>query len=123
MISRLALYFGTTWMVNCVALTAILLVLVFANFYVSNRKLDRLAPCYVLLIAFLLANYLFPWHQLPYAATTIGSLLSIAYAIPVFFAGVIFTESFRRHTEKSGAMVANIVGAVAGGVAQDLSLR
>jgi hypothetical protein len=131
MISRLALYFGTTWMVNCVALSAILLVLVLANWYVSRRNssgrnvsaagLNRLAPEYGLLIFFLLANYFFPWHQLPYAAATVGILLSIAYAVPVFFAGVIFTQSFRRHVEKSGAMGANIVGAVGGGLAQNLS--
>jgi spermidine synthase len=121
LVSRLALYFGTTWLVNCVALTAILLVLVLANFYVSLRRSDRLLPYYVVLVLFLLGNYLFPWHRLPYTARTVGVLLSIAYAVPVFFAGIIFTESFSRHAEKSAAFGANIVGAVAGGLAQNLS--
>jgi hypothetical protein len=48
-------------------------------------------------------------------------LLSITYAVPVFFAGVIFTSSFSRHEEKSAAFGANIVGAVAGGLAQNVS--
>ena len=121
LVSRLALYFGTTWLVNCVALTAILLVLVLANFYVSMRRSEHLLPYYVVLVLFLLGNYFFPWHTLPYAARTVGVLLSLAYAVPVFFAGIIFTESFSRHAEKSAAFGANIVGAVAGGLAQNLS--
>ena len=91
LVSRLALYFGTTWLVNCVALTAILLVLVLANFYVSWRKPERLETYYGLLILGLLVNYFFPWQALPYSARMVGVLLSVAYAIPVFFAGIIFT--------------------------------
>ena len=121
LISRLALYFGTTWLVNCVALTAILMVLVLANVFVSYRNPKRLDACYALLILFLVGNYLFPWQTLQYSARTVGVMLSIAYAIPVFFAGIIFTESFRLHAGKSAAFGANIVGAVAGGLAQNVS--
>lgn len=121
LVSRLALYFGTTWLVNCVALTAILLVLVLSNLYVARSRPDRLGPYYALLCLFLIGNYFFPWQALPYSAHTIGILLSAAYAIPVFFAGVIFTDSFSRHEEKSAAFGANIVGAVAGGLAQNVS--
>jgi hypothetical protein len=121
LVSRLALYFGTTWLVNCVALTAILLVLVLSNLYVARRRPDHLGLYYALLCFVLLGNYFFPWQALPYSAQTIGILLSVAYAIPVFFAGVIFTDSFSRHEEKSAAFGANIVGAVAGGLAQNVS--
>lgn len=119
--SRLALYFGTTWLVNCVALTAILIVLVLANLYVSRQEVIGLNAYYAFLILFLLGNYFFPWQALPYSARTVGVCLSIAYSIPVFFAGVIFTESFRRQAEKSAAFGANIVGSVAGGLAQNVS--
>lgn len=121
LISRLALYFGTTWVVNCVAITAILMVLVLANMFVAYRRPGRLDAYYALLVLFLVGNYLFPWHTLHYSARTVGILLSIAYAIPVFFAGIIFTESFRLHAGKSAAFGANIVGAVAGGLAQNIS--
>jgi SAM-dependent methyltransferase len=133
MVSRLALYFGTTWMVNCVVLTAVLLMLVAANVYVERRRPPsarqgtkpaserRLGPYYALLLAGLLVNLYIPWHRLPYSAPAVGVMLSLAYAVPVFFAGVIFTESFRAAERKSGAFGANIVGAVAGGVAQNLS--
>ena len=121
MISRLALYFGTTWVVNCVVLTGILTVLVAANFVVARWRPRELRVYYVALVVSLLANYMFPWHQLPFQAQTVGICLSIAYLLPVFFAGIIFTESFRRCARKSSAFGANIVGAVAGGLAQNVS--
>ncbi len=121
LISRLALYFGTTWLVNCAALTAILVMLVVANIFVAKVRPSRLGPYYLLLAASLVANYFFPWHLLPYGTRTIGLLLSCAYACHLFFAGVVFTETFRRSTQKSTAFGANIVGAVAGGLAQNVS--
>jgi hypothetical protein len=121
LISRLALYFGTTWLVNCVALTALLLVLVLANVFVARARPCRLGLYYVLLLAGLLGNYVFPWARLPYGAHAVGILLSLAYAFPVFCAGVIFTEMFRRCEHKAPAFGANIIGAVAGGLAQNAS--
>ena len=121
MVSRLALYFGSTWWVNCVALTTILVVLVIANFWVEWGKPKRLVIYYAVLIVSLLAIYMIPWTQLPYGSRTVGSLLAAAYGVPIFFAGIIFTESFRRCTDKSNCFGSNIVGAVAGGLAQNLS--
>jgi spermidine synthase len=121
LVSRLALYFGTTWFVNCVALTAILLMLVAANLYVAHFRPNRPAPYYLLLVLSLLANYIVPWDRLPYGAQTVGILLSAAYSVSLFFAGVIFTELFGRTERKSSAFGANIVGAVAGGLAQNVS--
>jgi spermidine synthase len=121
LISRLALYFGTTWLVNCVALTALLLVLVLANVFVARARPGRLGIYYVLLLAGLLGNYFFPWARLLLGAHVVGILLSFAYAFPVFCAGVIFTEMFRRCEHKATAFGANILGAVAGGLAQNAS--
>lgn len=121
MISRLALYFGTTWVVNCVALSAILLVLVAANVLVARWPSGRVGIFYILLMGSLLANYAFPWQRLPYGPFVVGLLVSAAYSVPVFSAGVIFTDSFRHCVGKSSAFGANIVGAVLGGLAQNLS--
>ncbi len=121
LIGRLALYFGTTWVVNCLALTAILSVLMVANLYVAHRRPSRLGSYYVLLLTGLFANYFFPWHHLSYGARTVGVLLSIAYSFPLFFAGVVFAETFRCAERKSNAFGANIVGAVTGGLVQNIS--
>ena len=96
-------------------------MLVAANLYVARRRPRRLEPYYALLVGCLIANYLLPWHRLPYSAPAIGTLLSLAYCFPVFAAGIVFTETFRRCERKSSAFGANIVGAVAGGLAQNIS--
>jgi spermidine synthase len=121
MISRLALYFGTTWLVNCVAISGILVVLVLANLYVARRDVASLVPWYIVLVAALLVTYLLPWQRLPYPTRSVGVLLGLAYCVPVFCAGVIFTDCFRRCSARSAAFGANIVGAVAGGLAQNVS--
>jgi spermidine synthase len=122
MVSRLALYFGATWWVNCIALSAILLTLVLANFWVEARQpLGGLLPYYVALVFCLIAIYLIPWADLPLGSKTVGTLLAAAYSFPILFAGIIFTESFRRCQDKSASFGSNIVGAVAGGLAQNIS--
>jgi len=121
MVSRLALYFGATWWVNCVALSAILIMLVVANFWVEWQKPERLVLYYAALIVCLIAIYMIPWTELPFGSWVVGTLLAVAYGFPIFFAGIIFTESFRRCQDKSGSFGSNIVGAVAGGLAQNVS--
>ena len=121
MVSRLALYFGATWLVNCVALSAILITLLLANFWVEWREPQQLLMFYVALVTCLGAIYLTPWTELPFGSRTLGILLAAAYCFPVFFAGIIFAESFRRSENKSGSFGSNIVGAVAGGLAQNVS--
>lgn len=121
MVSRLALYFGSTWLVNCIALTFILLVLVAANLVVDRVRSIRLLPMYALLAAALIAIYVVPWIQLPFGTRIVGTLLGCAFSVPLFFAGIIFTESFRRAKGSGNFLGSNILGAVAGGISQNLS--
>jgi spermidine synthase len=121
LISRLALYFGSTWWVNCIALSAILIVLILANLLVERFPGRPLAVPYVLLVAALLAIYFVPWDSLHFGTRPLGIMLAVAYSVPLFFAGIIFAATFRGAANKSGAFGSNIIGAVAGGLAQNLS--
>jgi spermidine synthase len=121
LVSRLALYFGTTWLVNCVALTGILAVLLLANVYVRYRRPDNLLIYFCCLCAALLSIYLIPFAQFQSSGIGIGILLCLSYCVPLFFAGIIFTEIFRRSTSRGEAFGSNMLGAVAGGIAQNLS--
>jgi spermidine synthase len=121
MVSRLALYFGATWWVNCVALSAILIMLLLANFWVEWQKPERLPMYYAALVICLFGIRLIPWTELPFDSRIVGTLLAFAFGFPVFFAGIIFTESFRRCQDKSSSFGCNIVGAIAGGLAQNVS--
>jgi spermidine synthase len=121
MISRLALYFGSTWQVNCVVLSAILAVLLVANLIVQRVPTFRLGWLYAILIITLIAIYVLPWESIRVGTHVLGMLLAAAYCIPVFFAGVIFADNFRNCQNRSTAFGSNIIGAVAGGLAQNLS--
>ncbi len=121
LVSRLALYFGTTWLVNCIALTGILSVLLLSNIYVEWRRPKSLRIYFICLCAALVAIYAIPWNQIAGSGRSVGVLICVAYCAPFFFAGVIFTESFRNFGGKSSAFGANMLGAVAGGLTQNLS--
>ena len=122
LISRLTLYFGTTWIVNSIAISTVLAVLVLANLYLETGK--RAEPrrfCYAVLVLSLIANYFMPWEQLPLSSWMIGILLSGAYAVSVLMAGIIFTTTLRESPHKSAALGANVIGAVVGGLLLNLS--
>src|SRR6266478_2049019 len=76
LISRLALYFGSTWWVNCIALSAVLVVLVLSNICVERLPGRSLAPRYVLLVGSLLGVYFVHWDSLPFATRTLGMMLA-----------------------------------------------
>ena len=122
LINRLTLYFGTTWVVNGIAISIVLCMLVLANIIIElwGKPIDR-RPCYVILILSLMANFFFPWEQLPLASWLIGLLLSGAYAVAVLAAGIIFTTTFQLAKDKSKTLGANVIGAVGGGLLQNVS--
>ena len=122
LISRLTLYFGTTWIVNSIAVSTVLAVLVLANVYLeTGKRPDRRRECYAVLILSLIANYFVPWETLPLSSWTVGLLLSLAYAASVLMAGIIFTTTLREAPKKSSALGANVIGAVVGGLSLNLS--
>ncbi|HTW81783.1 MAG TPA: hypothetical protein VME23_19705 [Terracidiphilus sp.] len=121
LVSRLGLYFGTTWIVNCIAITGVLIVLLVANLWVTSRRPENLRLYYLGLCGMLIVDYAVPWNRVPGSGTLVGILICLAYCIPILFAGIIFTESFRRSAGNSSCFGANMLGAVAGGLAQNLS--
>jgi hypothetical protein len=122
LVSRLTLYFGSVWIVNGIAISALLCTLVLANIYIERRgkKLNH-ALCYSLPLLSLVANYFTPWETFPFSPWTIGLLLSGAYAVSVFLAGLIFSSTLQMATDKSKTLGANVIGAVAGGLLQNVS--
>jgi hypothetical protein len=52
----------------------------------------------------------------------VGTVLAAAFAVPVFLAGLLFSSEFRTVESPSVALGANILGAVLGGLLENLSL-
>jgi hypothetical protein len=118
-ITELALLFGTTWLVNVLAVSGVLLMALGANVLVLLRRGTRLGLrlIYLLLFASLALNYLFPLDLLlrfSPSVKAIGSMLLLC--LPLFFSGLIFSESLRRAREAARPLASNLTGAVAGGV-------
>ena len=122
-VSRLALFFGTTWQVNGIAIGAILTSLVVANVVVEKSDIDR-SPWGILagLLLSLVGLYFVPWSKIPASTVVVGWLTAGLFAVPVFFAGLLFSGIFRRTSSPTSALAANMLGAVVGGLAENVSL-
>src|SRR5258708_24415370 len=127
-VSRLALYFGTTWQVNGIVIAAILSALLLANFVIERRKNERQQrawPRSWTLIGILLCiacAYFVPFNRIPGSAALVRSIAALIFAIPVFFAGLLFASEFRSAESPAAALGANMLGAVVGALLQNLPL-
>lgn len=122
-VSRLALYFGTTWQVNGIVIAAILSALLLAN-YVIERQQRAWPRSWNLLgiLAGIACAYFVPFNRIPGSATLVGLIAAIVFAIPIFFAGLLFASEFRNAESPAAALGANILGAVVGGLLENVSL-
>ncbi|HLW85305.1 MAG TPA: hypothetical protein VKR60_08840 [Candidatus Sulfotelmatobacter sp.] len=122
-VSRLALFFGTTWRVNGVAIASVLTALVLANLMTEKyfSRLNRGWSLVGLLFA-LVCLYLVPFDRIPGSIAVVGSVAAVLFAVPVFLAGLLFAQEFRCTKSPSAALAANMLGAVVGGLMENLSL-
>jgi SAM-dependent methyltransferase len=122
-VSRLALYFGTTWQVNGIVIAAILSALLLANFVIEKqqRPWPRAGTLIGILVGIACA-YFVPFNRIPGSAAMVGTLAALIFAIPVFFAGLLFASEFRSAESPAAALGANMLGAVVGGLLENLSL-
>ncbi len=63
-----------------------------------------------------------PFSALPFHPATVGIIAAGVFAIPVFFAGLLFSREFASAASPSAALGANVLGAVLGGLLENLSL-
>jgi spermidine synthase len=116
-ITELALLFGTTWFVNSLAITGVLVMALLANLYVLKTKKINLRWAYSLLFASLLLGYFFPLARLAgYSTVVKGTIGIIILSLPLLFAGMIFSESLRRYGETSRPIASNFSGSAVGGI-------
>ena len=121
-INKTALLFGSTWIVNSINISAILVFILLANLFVSRRKVQNLRIPYFLLLISLLFIFFVPlraYNVLGYWQKSI--LASLALNLPIFFAGIIFIVSFKNSKHKNFSFGSNLIGSVAGGLLESLS--
>lgn len=121
-ISKSCLLFGSTWLVNAYIISAILFLILLANVFVYYIKRINTNICYLCLFLSIAILYLLPlriFNNLNYLAK--GISISIFLNTPVFFAGIIFIQSFRNTPNKSIAFGSNLLGASVGGLLESIS--
>jgi hypothetical protein len=114
-INRLALFFGTTWIVSAVTIALVLSLIVLAN--VLTMALGRVsyAMSYGGLALSLTASFLLEPSSFLGYGTTAGVVFGTVLVSPVFFAGLVFSRSFAMARAAGPAIGANILGSVLGG--------
>jgi hypothetical protein len=94
-----------------------------ANAVASRLREYRRGLWYALLLASLVALWalpLQPLFELSLAARI--ALAGPAVAVPVFFAGVIFSSELRLRADAAAALGCNLCGAVVGGLLENLTM-
>ncbi len=122
-ISKMALLFGTTWVVNSIVIAGLLLLIVAANYVVEYKRDFRVSWAYGGIFISMLVSYLVPLERLLYLSFTSKMLMAtVVLCLPVFFAGIVFVRSFARESFPAGALGANLFGGLVGGLLESLSL-
>lgn len=122
-VSRMALLFGTTWLVNAITISGVLFLIVGANMLErANRRLP--APLvYAGLFLTLAIAYLVPVSNLlaeSHAVRIAGAVLVLCG--PVFFASILFIRTFAAAGFAGTALGSNLFGALVGGLLESLSM-
>jgi spermidine synthase len=116
-ITELALLFGSTWFVNSLAISGVLLMVLFANVFVLRRPRVEIRVVYGLLFASLALSYFFPLNLLAGLPMVAKAVISTALlSLPLLFSGVVFSESLRRAGEISRPIASNFSGSAVGGI-------
>jgi hypothetical protein len=121
-VNRLALLFGTTWLVSAVTIALVLVMIVAANCTVLLFKAINQWVAYAGLFLSLVTSYLVS----PQVAVGHGTGASLAYGfmllLPVYFAGIVFARSFSFAEFAGPAIGANMLGSVLGGWVEYLTM-
>ena len=120
---RLALLFGSTWVVNVVVFSAILLTIFVANLLVHFDRAPRLRAVWAALGVFILMNYVFPVSSLVALDGPSRVLAaSLLIGLPVLCAALAFSHLFKRESVTGYPLGVNLVGAMAGGLVEYVSM-
>jgi spermidine synthase len=116
-VTEMSLLFGSTWTVNLLVFSSIMVMVLLANLLVMRRGVMRTMPLFGGLFASLLVAYLIPASSL-LGLGAIGQwgLGGIMVALPIFFAALIFSTLLGRRIDGSRALAYNLLGAIIGGV-------
>jgi hypothetical protein len=122
-IVQFALLFGTTWYVNSIVFAGVLVSVYLAIETARHVQLPRPILLYAALLVALAVSWVVPGDtllSLPIVAR-FAAATAVAFA-PIFLANLVFAQRFEDVAASTVAFGANLLGAMAGGVLEYLSL-
>jgi hypothetical protein len=120
---QFALLFGTTWFVNALVFTGVLVAVLVAIEVARRVRLGNPAYLYVALLLSVAVAWVVPVHSL-LALDVVPRFVAatVLFFTPIFIANLVFAERFRDVEESNVAFGANLLGAMAGGVLEYIAL-
>jgi spermidine synthase len=121
-VSKMALLFGTTWAVNSIVISGLLLLIIAANVLVEHLPQIPVAVGYAGIFASILLSFSIPLEAFFFRSVVLKSVLAtLTWCLPVFFAGIVFIRSFAENRFRGEALGSNLLGALVGGLLESLS--
>jgi hypothetical protein len=121
-ITDCSLYFGATWLVTMLVIAGVLLMVLASNFVASRVRQYRVWM-YLPLFAAVAVVYFTPREAILYQPFSLRLLWTLCVVpLPIFFAGLIFSTSFRTVADPAAAFGANLIGAMLGGFSEYLAM-
>ncbi|MGH7513535.1 MAG: spermidine synthase [Gemmatimonadales bacterium] len=122
-IAQVALLFGSTWLVNAAAISAVLLMAILANLLVARMGVTSIRPWAALLLLTLAISSATPTTVFLGLGQVAGGIAgALLLALPILFAGMVFSASLRGVPGVDTAMASNLMGAILGGLIEYVSL-
>lgn len=122
-VTEMSLLFGSTWTVNLMVFTSILLMVLAANVAIQRLRRPNTTVLFGGLLLSLGVAYLVPVTDLLWLGTlgqwVVGGLL---VALPVLFASLIFSTLLGQRVDPARALAYNLLGAIVGGTLEYSSM-
>jgi spermidine synthase len=122
-IVQFALLWGSTWTSASLAIASVLVMALASALVASRVEIRRRGVIAAVLLGLIALNYFVPVGRVTFDSRAAESLFyGVLVFSPVFCAGLLFSSSFRRSSSTATDFGANLLGAIAGGVGEYLSL-
>jgi hypothetical protein len=121
-ITSVSLYFGATWFVSMIVILGVLVMVLLANLVAT--RIPRFSPVlYLPLAAAVAFLYFFPVEHVLSWSFAVRLLFCLAVIpLPIFFAGLIFSSTFRDSPDPAFSFGSNLLGAMVGGFVEYLGM-
>ena len=122
-VTDLSLLFGSTWIVNSAVFGGVLLLALIANLIIARYRPRDATWIFVgLFVALMISYYTRPSTLLQWPILSRGVAGGVINALPVGFAGLIFSRLLARSGDAAASLGSNLLGALVGGCLEYFSI-